>query len=84
MKCVVLAGGSGTRFWPLSRENYPKQLLNIVGNQSMIQMTIDRLIKIKWVTDIYIITRADLREKIIDEIKTVKPENKQRVIFINI
>ena len=75
MKCVVLAGGSGTRFWPLSRENYPKQLLNIVGNQSMIQMTIDRLIKIKWVTDIYIITRADLREKIIDEIKTVKPEN---------
>lgn len=75
MKCVVLAGGSGTRFWPLSREDYPKQLLNIVGNQSMLQMTIDRLIKIKWVTDIYIITRADLREKIIDEIKTIKPEN---------
>ena len=75
MKCVVLAGGSGTRFWPLSREDYPKQLLNIVGNQSMLQMTIDRLIKIKWVTDIYIITREDLREKIIDEIKTVKPEN---------
>ena len=75
MKCVILAGGSGTRFWPLSRKDYPKQLLNIVGKQSMIQMTIDRLIKVKGVTDIYIITRSDLREKIIDQIKTVKPEN---------
>ena len=75
MKCVILAGGSGTRFWPLSRKDSPKQLLNIVGKQSMLQMTIDRLKKIKRVTDIYIITRADLRDKIIDEIKTVKPEN---------
>jgi len=75
MKCVVLAGGSGTRFWPLSREDHPKQLLNIVGKQSMLQMTVDRLKKIKAVTDIYIITRADLRDKIIDQIKSVKSEN---------
>lgn len=75
MKCVVLAGGSGTRFWPLSREDHPKQLLNIVGKQSMLQMTVDRLKKIKAITDIYIITRADLRDKIIDQIKSVKSEN---------
>ena len=50
MKCVILAGGSGTRFWPLSRKDSPKQLLNIVGKQSMLQMTIDRLKKIKRVT----------------------------------
>ncbi len=47
MKCVILAGGVGARFWPLSRKNYPKQLLNIVGNKSMLQMTVDRLKKIK-------------------------------------
>jgi len=46
MKCVILAGGSGTRFWPYSRYNNPKQLLNIIGDKSMLQMTIERLEKI--------------------------------------
>ena len=75
MKCVILAGGSGTRFWPYSRYNRPKQLLKIVGNQSMLQMTVDRLLKIKKVTDIYIITRKDLKDSVIKEISGVKPEN---------
>ena len=39
---VILAGGSGTRFWPLSREKMPKQLLNILGDRSMLAMTLDR------------------------------------------
>ena len=75
MKCVILAGGSGTRFWPYSRYNRPKQFLKIVGNQSMLQMTVDRLLKIKKVTDIYIITRKDLKDSVIKEISGVKPEN---------
>jgi mannose-1-phosphate guanylyltransferase len=75
MKCVILAGGSGTRFWPYSRYNRPKQLLKIVGNQSMLQMTVDRLLKIKKVTDIYIITRKDLKDSVIKEISGVKSEN---------
>ena len=75
MKCGILAGGSGTRFWPYSRHNRPKQLLKIVGNQSMLQMTVDRLLKIKKVTDIYIITRQDLKDSVIKEISGVKPEN---------
>ncbi len=40
---VVLSGGSGTRLWPLSREKYPKQLLPLVGDQSMLQATVSRL-----------------------------------------
>ena len=40
---VVLSGGSGTRLWPLSREKYPKQLLPLVGEQSMLQATVSRL-----------------------------------------
>ena len=40
---VVLAGGSGTRLWPLSRQHYPKQLLKLFGDTTMLQQTILRL-----------------------------------------
>ena len=47
MKCVILAGGIGSRFWPYSRKNKPKQLLKIFGDKSMLQITVDRLAKKK-------------------------------------
>jgi len=75
MYCVIMAGGSGTRFWPYSRQNRPKQLLNIVGETSMLQMTVDRLKKINTVQDIFIVTRQDLADVIKEEIAGVKPEN---------
>ena len=40
---VIMAGGSGTRLWPLSRGNYPKQFLSLYGEQTMLQQTISRL-----------------------------------------
>jgi mannose-1-phosphate guanylyltransferase / mannose-6-phosphate isomerase len=40
---VILAGGSGTRLWPLSREHYPKQLIDVIGSQSLLQDTVGRL-----------------------------------------
>ena len=40
---VILAGGGGTRFWPLSRKELPKQLLNLTGKDLMVNETIDRL-----------------------------------------
>jgi mannose-1-phosphate guanylyltransferase/mannose-6-phosphate isomerase len=40
---VVLSGGSGTRLWPLSREKYPKQLLPLIGNDSLLQATVRRV-----------------------------------------
>ena len=43
MYAVIIAGGSGTRFWPKSRENLPKQLLNIAGQKTMIQDTVNRI-----------------------------------------
>ncbi len=42
---VILAGGSGTRFWPLSRERFPKQLLEIIGEGSLLQQTFERLLQ---------------------------------------
>lgn len=40
---VVLSGGSGTRLWPLSREKYPKQLLPLMGEDSLLQATVRRV-----------------------------------------
>lgn len=56
MISVILAGGSGERFWPLSRESHPKQLLNIAGDHSLIQQTVERLLPLTPIDKIYIIT----------------------------
>ncbi len=44
MYIVILAGGSGTRFWPLSRGKNPKQLMSILGGKSMLQRTVERVL----------------------------------------
>jgi mannose-1-phosphate guanylyltransferase len=41
--CIILAGGSGSRFWPLSRETWPKQMLQLVGEDTLLRQTIKRL-----------------------------------------
>ena len=64
MYAVIIAGGRGTRFWPASRKDHPKQLLSIIGDSSMLQMTVDRLRKTKNVEDIFIVTGKHLEEKI--------------------
>lgn len=40
---VILAGGSGTRLWPVSREQFPKQLIDVIGNQTLLQATMGRM-----------------------------------------
>lgn len=54
MKCIVLAGGTGDRLWPLSRKNYPKQFIHIKENRSLFQETIAR--NIPFCEEFYIIT----------------------------
>jgi len=62
MIALIMAGGVGTRFWPLSRKTNPKQFLNIISDDSMIQMTVKRLhSKIK-IEDIYIVTAGSQAE----------------------
>jgi mannose-1-phosphate guanylyltransferase len=61
---VILAGGRGTRFWPLSRKHRAKQLLALDGKQTMIQQTVARLIPLSRPKSFWIITNADLQREI--------------------
>jgi mannose-1-phosphate guanylyltransferase len=61
---VILAGGRGTRFWPLSRKSFAKQLLPLNSAQSMIQETVARLLPAAPAENFWIITNGDLRRNI--------------------
>lgn len=56
---VIIAGGSGTRLWPLSRRSRSKQSLRLVGDRSMFQHAVDRLAPLFQPEQIYAVTRAD-------------------------
>ena len=55
---VILAGGSGTRFWPLSRSQYPKQVLRLLGSESLLQATIERLMPLIPLENLAMVTNA--------------------------
>ena len=58
MFAVIMAGGQGTRFWPKSRRSKPKQFLDIIGNETMIRRTIDRLTPVIPKEKIYAVVNA--------------------------
>lgn len=55
---VIMAGGGGTRFWPLSRKATPKQLLNLTGKELMVNEAVDRLSFVADKSDIFIVTNV--------------------------
>lgn len=79
MYAVILAGGSGTRFWPLSREEYPKQLLTLFGNQSLIQATLSRIADVILPIKTYIVTNPQQAEQI--QFQLAPAQNGPRFIY---
>jgi mannose-1-phosphate guanylyltransferase len=65
---VILAGGRGTRFWPLSRKKRAKQLLALDGKQTMIQQTVGRLLPLASAKNFWIITNEDSRPAILKQL----------------
>lgn len=72
---VILAGGSGTRLWPLSRRNRPKQLLKLHDGRSLMRHSFDRVAAFLPATDIYVIALAEHCAAITAELPELPPEN---------
>jgi mannose-1-phosphate guanylyltransferase len=72
---VILAGGKGERFWPLSRARRPKQLLRLISDKTMLQETIDRILPLIPIEKIFVVTSENMVQPILDEIQMLKPEN---------
>lgn len=70
---LILAGGRGTRFWPRSRKSSAKQVLNVVGERSLIQQTVDRLSPVIPPERIWVLTNDHLRKTIIKQLPEVPP-----------
>lgn len=74
--CVIMAGGSGERFWPLSRKNRPKQLLNLDSKfKTMLRQSIDRIGEVIDKGNIFIITSVNLLGPIRDELPDIPSTN---------
>lgn len=72
---VIMAGGSGTRFWPLSRGAHPKQLVRIIGDDTMIQATVARLQPLIPPERVLVITTAALAEETRNQLPMLKPDH---------
>ena len=75
LHAVVMAGGSGTRFWPKSRRNRPKQLINLFGDASMIQETVSRVAPLVPPERTLVITGADQARAIAEQLPDLPPDN---------
>jgi mannose-1-phosphate guanylyltransferase len=75
MYSVIIAGGLGKRFWPRSRRERPKQLLNIIGETTMLQMTYERLKLVSEEKKIFIICSQGLKEGILKTLKGFPEKN---------
>lgn len=74
LHAVIMAGGSGTRFWPASRNGFPKQLLHLVGNNTMLQATFERLQGLVSPEHTLVMTNQHLVDAVRIQLPLVPPE----------
>ncbi|HPG41963.1 MAG TPA: mannose-1-phosphate guanylyltransferase [bacterium] len=72
---LIMAGGGGTRFWPKSRQNFPKQFLSLFGKDTMLQMTANRLLKLIPTEKLYIVTTLEQKRLITRQLPWMPPGN---------
>jgi len=74
--CVIMAGGIGSRFWPLSKSENPKQFLDILGTgRTLLQQTFDRFQKIMDPTHIYVVSNLEYKHIILNQLPEIPEEN---------
>ena len=75
-----MAGGRGERFWPMSRQQRPKQFLSLTGGEkTMIQLTVERIRPLVEMEDIYISTNRDYKELVLQQLPEIRPEKENRL-----
>lgn len=72
---IVMAGGRGERFWPLSREHQPKQLLKLLGDRSLLQQTVDRVLPLVPWSNILVITTTAQADAVRSQLPKLPREN---------
>ncbi len=73
---AIMAGGIGSRFWPMSRTDFPKQFLDILNiGRTLIQATYDRFAKFIPAENIYIVTSLQYKEIVINQLPEINPDN---------
>lgn len=73
---LIMAGGRGERFWPQSRRNMPKQFLSLTGDgKTMIQLTVERILPLVDMDDIYIATNRDYKQLVKEQLPGLPEEN---------
>ena len=77
---VLLAGGTGTRLWPVSRELYPKQLVKFIGNDSLVQSTIKRLAPLLNLQNVRVVCGKQHYHEIVRHIEDIGIVSKGKVI----
>ncbi len=80
MKVIILAGGAGTRLWPYSTKEYPKQFLKINDDLSLLQRTIERVYNISFVEEIVIVTNVKYIKIVENQIKELDSLNKIHIV----
>jgi len=75
LAAAIMAGGRGERFWPLSREERPKQLLSLDGTRSLLQRTVDRLLPLTGPEGIYIITASHLADQVRKQVPCIPQDH---------
>lgn len=73
---LIMAGGRGERFWPRSRKNLPKQFLSLTGDgRTMIQLTVERILPMVKIEDVYIATNRDYKNLVKEQLPELPEEN---------
>ena len=73
---LIMAGGRGERFWPKSRRNMPKQFLELTDDgKTMIQLTVERILPLVKMEDIFIATNKDYKRLVMEQLPSIPEEN---------
>ena len=80
MKCVILAGGSGTRLWPFSRNSFPKQFMHFGDGESLLQKTVKRFYNTLPAKDILIITNQAYYHLVKNQLSSIDPELASQIL----